>query len=89
MCMRIHYCRGNNNNSDDDDIVEYFKHQSDHCFVYNLAVASRCPVSAPKLLFGTQGLAWWWYQLQLSACAPVGCRFTLAKATRPQPHSRP
>lgn len=39
--------------------LEYFKHQSDHYFVYNLAIAPSCPVSVPKLLFGAQGSAWW------------------------------
>lgn len=39
--------------------LEDFKNQSDHYFVYNLAVASCCPMSVPKIYLEPQASVWW------------------------------
>lgn len=57
------FYEGDNNKNSNDGVkiimieVEDLKHQSSHSSVNNLAVASSCPVSVPKLLCGTQSLA--------------------------------
>lgn len=39
--------------------LEEFRYQSDHYFVYNLAIASCCPMSVSKICLELQGWVWW------------------------------